>query len=61
MESSFDFQMIKSTVENLNKIVSAYRIMWAFAEGLIVEQFSMIIPLPDYFWPPLKGIKTVIH
>ena len=40
MESSL-FQMIKkTTAENPNKIISAYKDNVAFAEGPIVEQFS---------------------
>ncbi|HRF93467.1 MAG TPA: phosphoribosylformylglycinamidine synthase, partial [Bacteroides graminisolvens] len=59
MESSL-FQMIKKTTqENPNKILSAYKDNVAFAEGPIVEQFAPADhSKPDYFI--IKDIKTVI-
>ena len=59
MESSL-FQMIKkTTAENPNKIISAYKDNVAFAEGPIVEQFSPADhSTSDYFI--IKDIKTVI-
>ena len=59
MESSL-FQMIKkTTAENPNKIISAYKDNVAFAEGPVVEQFSPADhTTSDYFI--IKDIKTVI-
>ena len=59
MESSL-FQMIKkTTAENQNKIISAYKDNVAFAEGPVVEQFSPADhTTSDYFI--IKDIKTVI-
>lgn len=59
MESSL-FQMIKkTTAENQNKIISAYKDNVAFAEGPVVEQFSPADhTTSDYFI--IKEIKTVI-
>ena len=59
MESSL-FQMIKkTTAENPNKIISAYKDNVAFAEGPVVEQFSPADhSTSDYFI--IKDIKTVI-
>lgn len=59
MESSL-FQMIKkTTAENPNKIISAYKDNVAFAEGPVVEQFAPVDhTTSDYF--QIKDIKTVI-
>ena len=59
MESSL-FQMIKKTTnENPNKIISAYKDNVAFAEGPVVEQFApKDHSTSDYF--VIKDIKTVI-
>ncbi len=59
MESSL-FQMIKKTTqENPNKIISAYKDNVAFAEGPVVEQFAPADhSTSDYFI--IKNIKTVI-
>ncbi len=59
MESSL-FQMIKkTTAENPNKIISAYKDNVAFAEGPVVEQFAPADhSTSDYFI--IKDIKTVI-
>ena len=59
MESSL-FQMIKKTTkENPNKIISAYKDNVAFAEGPVVEQFApQDHSTSDYFI--IKDIKTVI-
>ena len=59
MESSL-FQMIKkTTAENPNKIISAYKDNVAFAEGPVVEQFAPADhSKPDYF--QIKDIKSVI-
>ena len=59
MESSL-FQMIKKTTkENPNKIISAYKDNVAFAEGPVVEQFApQDHSTSDYF--VIKDIKTVI-
>ena len=59
MESSL-FQMIKKTTkENPNKIISAYKDNVAFAEGPVVEQFApKDHSTSDYFI--IKDIKTVI-
>ena len=59
MESSL-FQMIKKTTkENPNKIISAYKDNVAFAEGPVVEQFAPVDhSTSDYFI--IKDIKTVI-
>lgn len=59
MESSL-FQMIKKTTkENPNKIISAYKDNVAFAEGPVVEQFAPADhSTSDYF--VIKDIKTVI-
>lgn len=59
MESSL-FQMIKKTTqENPNKILSAYKDNVAFAEGPVVEQFAPEDhSCSDYF--VIKDIKTVI-
>ena len=59
MESSL-FQMIKKTTqENPNKIISAYKDNVAFAEGPVVEQFApQDHTTSDYFI--IKNIKTVI-
>lgn len=59
MESSL-FQMIKKTTqENPNKIISAYKDNVAFAEGPVVEQFAPADhSTSDYFI--IKDIKTVI-
>lgn len=58
-ESSL-FQMIKRTTqENPNKIISAYKDNVAFAEGPVVEQFAPVNhSTSDYF--VIKDIKTVI-
>ena len=58
-ESSL-FQMIKKTTqENPNKIISAYKDNVAFAEGPIIEQFAPFDhSKPDYF--QIKDIKSVI-
>lgn len=58
-ESSL-FQMIKKTTqENPNKIISAYKDNVAFAEGPVVEQFAPADhSKPDYF--QVKEIKSVI-
>ena len=58
-ESSL-FQMIKKTTqENPNKIISAYKDNVAFAEGPVVEQFAPADhSKPDYF--QVKDIKSVI-
>ena len=60
MESSL-FQMIKKTTqENPNKIISAYKDNVAFAEGPVVEQFAPADhSTSDYFI--IKDIKTVIY
>lgn len=59
MESSL-FQMIKKTTqENPNKIISAYKDNVAFAEGPVVEQFAPADhSTSDYFI--IKDIKSVI-
>ena len=59
MESSL-FQLIKKTTqENPNKIISAYKDNVAFAEGPVVEQFApQDHTTSDYFI--IKNIKTVI-
>lgn len=59
MESSL-FQMIKkTTAENPNKIISAYKDNVAFAEGPVVEQFAPADhTTSDYF--VIKDIKSVI-
>lgn len=59
MQSSL-FQMIKkTTAENPNKIISAYKDNVAFAEGPVVEQFAPADhSTSDYF--RIKDIKTVI-
>ena len=59
MESSL-FQMIKkTTAENPNKIISAYKDNVAFSEGPVVEQFAPADhSTSDYFI--IKDIKTVI-
>ncbi len=59
MESSL-FQMIKkTTAENPNKIISAYKDNVAFAEGPVVEQFAPVDhSKPDYF--QIKEVKSVI-
>ncbi len=59
MESSL-FQMIKkTTAENPNKIISAYKDNVAFAEGPVIEQFAPADhSKPDYF--QLKDVKSVI-
>ena len=59
MESSL-FQMIKKTTqENQNKILSAYKDNVAFAEGPVVEQFAPADQsTSDYF--RIKDIKSVI-
>lgn len=59
MESSL-FQMIKRTTqENPNKIISAYKDNVAFADGPVVEQFAPADhSKPDYFI--IRDIKTVI-
>ena len=58
-ESSL-FQMIKKTTkENPNKIISAYKDNVAFAEGPVIEQFAPADhSKPDYFL--VKDIKSVI-
>ncbi|MFR2071558.1 MAG: phosphoribosylformylglycinamidine synthase, partial [Bacteroides nordii] len=58
-ESSL-FQMIKKTTqENPNKIISAYKDNVAFAEGPVVEQFAPADhSQPDFF--QIKDIKSVI-
>ncbi|MGN0309347.1 MAG: AIR synthase-related protein, partial [Bacteroides sp.] len=58
-ESSL-FQMIKKTTqENPNKIISAYKDNVAFAEGPVVEQFAPADhSKPDYF--QVKEIESVI-
>ena len=58
-ESSL-FQMIKKTTqENPNKIISAYKDNVAFAEGPVIEQFSPADhSKPDYF--QVKEVKSVI-
>lgn len=59
MESSL-FQMIKkTTAENPNKIISAYKDNVAFAEGPVIEQFApKDHSKPDYF--QIKEVKSVI-
>lgn len=59
MESSL-FQMIKkTTAENQNKIISAYKDNVAFAEGPVIEQFAPADhSKPDYF--QIKNVKSVI-
>lgn len=59
MESSL-FQMIKkTTAENPNKIISAYKDNVAFAEGPVIEQFStQDHSTSDYY--QTKEIKSVI-
>ena len=59
MESSL-FQMIKKTTqENPNKIISAYKDNVAFAEGPIIEQFApRDHSTADYF--VIKDVKSVI-
>ena len=54
------FQMIKRTTqENPNKIISAYKDNVAFAQGPVVEQFAPADhSMPDYF--VIKDIETVI-
>ena len=58
-ESSL-FQLIKKTTqENPNKIISAYKDNVAFAEGPVIEQFAPADhSKPDYF--QVKDIKSVI-
>ncbi len=58
-ESSL-FQMIKkTTAENKNKILSAYKDNVAFAEGPVIEQFAPADhSKPDYF--KTKEVKSVI-
>jgi phosphoribosylformylglycinamidine synthase len=58
-ESSL-FQMIKKTTqENQNKIISAYKDNVAFAEGPVIEQFAPADhSKPDFF--QVKDIKSVI-
>ena len=58
-ESSL-FNLIKKTsAENPNKLVSAYKDNVAFSEGPVVEQFAPVSgDKPDYF--AIKDIKTVI-
>ena len=58
-ESSL-FNLIKKTsAENPNRLVSAYKDNVAFNEGLVVEQFAPASgDKPDYF--TIKDIKTVI-
>lgn len=58
-ESSL-FKLIKKTsAENPNKLVSAYKDNVAFSEGPTVEQFAPLTgDKPDYF--AIKDIKTVI-
>ena len=58
-ESSL-FQMIKKTTqENPNKIISAYKDNVAFAEGPVIKQFAPADhSKPDYF--QVKDIKSVI-
>ncbi len=58
-ESSL-FQMIKKTTqENPNKIISAYKDNVAFAEGPVIEQFAPADhSKPDFF--QIKDIKSVI-
>ncbi|MDE6215452.1 phosphoribosylformylglycinamidine synthase [Bacteroides sp.] len=58
-ESSL-FQMIKKTTqENPNKIISAYKDNVAFSEGPVIEQFAPADhSKPDYF--QVKDIKSVI-
>ena len=58
-ESSL-FNLIKKTSsENPNKLVSAYKDNVAFSEGPVVEQFAPVSgDKPDYF--AIKDIKTVI-
>ena len=58
-ESSL-FQMIKKTTqENPNKIISAYKDNVAFAEGPVIEQFAPADhSKPDYF--QVKDIESVI-
>src|SRR3712207_3037446 len=58
-ESSL-FQMIKrTTAENRNKILSAYKDNVAFAEGPVIEQFAPADhSKPDYF--KTKEVKSVI-
>lgn len=58
-ESSL-FQMIKRTTkENPNKIISAYKDNVAFAEGPVIEQFAPADgSKPDFF--KIKDIKSVI-
>lgn len=59
MESSL-FQMIKkTTAENPNKIISAYKDNVAFAEGPVIEQFAPADhSKPDYF--QIKDVQSVI-
>lgn len=59
MESSL-FQMIKkTTAENPNKIISAYKDNVAFAEGPVIEQFAPADhSKPDFF--QIKNVKSVI-
>ncbi|MBO5251498.1 MAG: phosphoribosylformylglycinamidine synthase [Bacteroidaceae bacterium] len=59
MESSL-FQMIKKTTqENPNKIISAYKDNVAFAEGPVIEQFApKDHSTADYF--VIKNVKSVI-
>ena len=54
------FSMIKRTTnENPNKIISAYKDNVAFAQGPVVEQFAPADhSIPDYF--VIKDIETVI-
>lgn len=58
-ESSL-FQMIKKTTqENPNKIISAYKDNVAFAEGPVIEQFAPVDhSKPDFF--QIKDVKSVI-
>ncbi|MCD8261363.1 MAG: phosphoribosylformylglycinamidine synthase [Bacteroides sp.] len=59
MESSL-FQMIKkTTAENQNRIISAYKDNVAFASGPVIEQFAPADhSKPDYF--QIKDVKSVI-
>lgn len=59
MESSL-FQLIKkTTAENPNKIISAYKDNVAFAEGPIIEQFAPADhSKPDFY--QIKEVKSVI-
>lgn len=49
----------KTTQENPNKIISAYKDNVAFAEGPVIEQFAPADhSKPDFF--QIKDIKSVI-